>query len=113
MRGKTALMLPLLLGCVALAACETIGVPAPQSFNDRVGYALATHTAVLQTLTTEVRAGAISRDEAADYTAIADRARDLIDAARRIHATGDIEGASRQLALAITVLQELQAHLRE
>lgn len=109
---KIKLLGPVVLLAVMLAGCETIGVPEPEGFNDRVGYALGTHTAVLQTIASSVRVGQISSDEADDAVRIADQARDIIDAARRVRAAGDIDGANRQLSLAITVLQELQAHLR-
>lgn len=105
-------VLALMLTVMALGGCESLGVPRAESFNDRAGYALGTHSAVLQTITTGVSQGELSSDEANGAAAIADRARDLIDTARRFYSIGDQAGANRQLSLAITILQELQAHLR-
>ena len=101
-----AALLSLVVGCAALA------VPPAESFNDRAGYALGVHTAVLQSTTSALRLGEITSNEAQGVAKIADQARDVIDTARRVLAAGDVDGANRQLTLAITILQELQAHLR-
>lgn len=105
-------ILAMIIAIGMLSGCESFGVPQAESFNDRVGYALGSHTAVVESITAAVSLGEISSDEAQGAAEIADKARSIIDTARRVHSAGDIEGASRQLSLAITILQELQAHLR-
>ena len=109
---KTIRITALAALALLLSGCGSLGLPDAESFNDRVAYALATHTAVLKATTTAVSLGEISSAEAEKIAGIADGARELIDTARRIESTGDIGGADRQLSLAITVLTELQVYLR-
>lgn len=103
-----ALSLALLL----ISACAIIGAPAPESFTDRVGYALGAHTAVLQSTRTALIMGEITSNEARDLLAIADKGRAFIDVSRRVYAAGDLPAANRNLMLATSILQELQVYLR-
>jgi hypothetical protein len=107
---KRTLAIPFIL--IMLAACGGLGLQPAQSFQDRVAYALGVHTAVLQSATSAVNFGDITTEEARSLLELSDRARNLIDVARTVHAAGDIEGANQRLALALTVLQEIQNYLR-
>ena len=100
------------LALLLISACAIIGAPAPEGFNDRVGYALGTHTAVLQSTTTAVLLGDITSDQARDLSVIADKGRALINTSRRVYAAGDVGAANRNLALATSILEELQVYLR-
>lgn len=111
-------MLPIArrLACLAflavLTACSSLGLPPAQSFNDRLGYAIAAHTAVLETTRRSLDLGEITSAEASELAAIADNARALIGSARTVHAAGDVELAEQRLAVVLTLLQELQTYLR-
>lgn len=109
---RPAPALVLISALLFVASCASLGLEPAESFEDRVGYALGTHTAVLQATTRALNLGEISSAEAEDVASLADRSRALIDTARRVHAAGDTDQASRTLAMAITVLNELQAYLR-
>jgi hypothetical protein len=107
---KRTLAIPFML--VVLSACGSLGLQPAQSFNDRVAYAFGVHTAVLQSATSAVNFGDITTEEARSLLELSDRARNLIDVARTVHAAGDVEGANQRLALSLSILQELQAYLR-
>ena len=98
---------------LVLCGCAAAGLQPAQGFNDRLGYALATHTAVLQSTTAAVTAGAIQSSEAERIAKLADESRALLDTARVVHAAGDVQGADSRLALATAILQKLQAYLQE
>jgi len=97
---------------LALSGCQSIGLESAESFPDRVGYAIGTHTAVLQATTRALNLGEISSEQARDVAELADRSRSLIDAARQVYRAGNEAEASRQLAIATSILQHLQAYLR-
>lgn len=97
---------------LAVAGCGSLGLEEAQGFNDRAAYALGTHTAVLQATTRALNLGEISSDEAADVAELADRSRSLIDAAREVYNAGNEAEASQKLAIATSILQQLQAYLR-
>ena len=94
----------LLAGCAAFA-------PA-RSLDDRIAYAYGTHTAVLEATANLVELGDLTADQGQDVLEIADRARLVMDTARFARDAGDPRTAEGQLALALGVLQELQAYLR-
>lgn len=93
------------LALLALASCTT----APQTFNERLAYAVVTQTAAVEAVAAGVRSGELEADEAERMLDAAQSARDLMDASRRVHEqVGETPEASRQLALALAILTELQ-----
>lgn len=101
------------LSLLALTACAALGLSSPQSFDERLAYAVTTTSAVYDSIAVETRDGRISPDDAEDLVAIADRARDLLISARRIHDAGQEAEASRQLALALAIVTEIQRYSQE
>ena len=95
-----------------LVGCSSLGIEQASSFNDRLGYAIGQHTAVLTSAGTAVTLGDITPRQAENVLDIADNARALIDTADTIYRAGDEAAASKQLAITITILQELQKLLR-
>lgn len=106
---KNLKLLPILL---LLTACGALGIQQPQSFNDRAGYAIATHTAVIDATVSALNFGDITSAEAESVAEISDQARKLIDTALRIKVAGDTEGADKTLGAAVAILTELQTYLR-
>lgn len=100
--------LVILTGC---NGCTQLGLSPAKSFNDRVGYAVATHTAVLNATTAALNAKAITSDDARAVAKLADESRALIDAARAAEAGADIETANGRLILATNILIQLQTYL--
>lgn len=80
---------------VVLTACAAMGVPPPETFNQKVAVAYATTTAVRTTATALVEARKISADDAMNVQTSADAARAGIDVARKVHAADPGAGNAR------------------
>jgi hypothetical protein len=100
--------LPILL--VLVLGCAQLGVPAPQTFNEKAAAALITVTGARETTLTLLQAGKISADDAQNIQSQADTLRQGIEVARSIRAmTPDV--ADDRLAATITALNALTAYL--
>ena len=96
---------------VMLTACQTIGVPTPQSFSERLAAGYVSVTAVRQSATTLIVAGKISAGDAENIQAQADNARTGLDVARTLRGT-DVTAADAKLQAALTILTALDAYVR-
>lgn len=106
-----ALLLPALL---VLAACAPLNLEQARSFEDRLAYAYASHTAVLEATTRSLNAGDISSATAEGVLEQADHARSLLDAARLTAEDRRTAGeAEANLVTALSILNQLQLYLRE
>lgn len=112
MRHARPLIAPFLLLASLLAGCASLGLEPAQGFDQKLAYAYGTHTAILKAGDQALTDGSISVDDAKHVLAIADQSREVLDAAKRIYAAGDKEGANAKLLLATQVLSELQTYLR-
>ncbi len=108
-----ALALVLLLPQVpfGLSGCTALGVPQAQTFNEKLAYAYGTHTAVLQATTAAISAGQLSSADAMKILSDADNVKVALDAASSAYAAGDTAGANNKLAVAVSILQSVQAYL--
>lgn len=97
---------------VLLTGCSLLGVPQPQTFNQRAAAATASVNTASQTVLTLLQARKITPDESDRYIDRAEEAQGAIDLARSIHAT-DPTGAEDRLALTIKALQVLTAELEK
>lgn len=113
MRRMSLPALALLVVASLLAGCSALGLQSPESFNERLAYATATTSAVYDSIAQATRAGDIAPDDAEDLIEIADRARDLLISARAIRDAGQEAEASRQLALALAIVTEVQRFSQE
>jgi hypothetical protein len=106
---KISIYLLPVLAVAFLAACA--GLVAPKSFNDKLAYAYATHTTVLQAATVMVKGGTLTKEEGANVLSWADQARTALDLAR----SGPVAGATRTpqelLQFASDILNKLSAYL--
>jgi hypothetical protein len=100
----------LLAAVFALAGCAQLGVPTPQTTNERIAAAQASVTQVRQSATQLLEAKRISSADAANVLKQTDAAREGVDVARAIAAT-DPAGASSKLQAATAVLTALQSYL--
>ena len=96
-----------------LSACSALGLAQPKSIDQRLAYAYASHTAVLQAATSSLNVGAITSPDAERILKEADDARSALDAARLALTSGDVTTAEGRLAAAIQVLTALQAYLHD
>lgn len=94
-----------------IVACTTLGVPSPQTFNQKLAAAYTADTAVLTTVTTLGEGGKLSRPDAMNIEKQADNVKEALDIARTVYAT-DQAGGGNKLAAAITTLTALQTYLQ-
>lgn len=100
------------LAVLLLSACAQLGVQPPQSLGERLAYAYGVNTAVRDASTSALVAGEITADDMANLIELADQARGLLDGARMAYGAGDMGTAESRLALATSVLVQLQTYLR-
>lgn len=105
-----ALCALLLLAMLTLHGCAQLGVPAPQTTDQRIAVAVASITAVRQSTQTLLVAGRISAADASNVQAQADNAIAAAQIARTIAPT-DPAAADAKLQSTIQILQALQAYL--
>lgn len=96
--------------CVVLAACSTINLNAPKSFNAGLQDGYTTITAIAQTATTLKAAGKISDDDVTNIVTVLENMKSGLDIARQIHATDPQAGTDR-LSAVIVSLTALQTYL--
>lgn len=99
-----------LLLLAALIGCASLGLPSPESFNERLATGYSTVTETRTTATTLLTAGKITADDAQNIQAQADNARAGLDIARSLSKT-DIASANTRLTAITTALTALQAYL--
>lgn len=95
---------------VLLVACTALGVPSPDTFNEKAAVALGTVTQVRATTLQLLQAKKITADDAQHVQSQADNARAGIDIARGLSKT-DLTAAGNKLAMATAVLTAAQAYL--
>lgn len=95
---------------VILTACTTIGVPAPQTFNERLAAAYSTVTAARDTTATLLTSGKLTAADAQNVNTQCDNLRSALDVARTLRITDPVEADSR-LSATIAALTALQSYL--
>jgi ABC-type Fe3+-hydroxamate transport system substrate-binding protein len=100
-----------LLLLALVTACASMGIPTPETFNERAAAATVTVTGVRSATLDLLKTGRINAADAQNAQDQADIARKGIDVARSIYKT-DPAGADARLTATITALQALQTYLR-
>jgi hypothetical protein len=93
-----------------LTACASLGVPTPQSFNEKEALAISTVTAARNTTLTLLTAGKITAQDAQNIQKQCDNSREAISVADTLHASDPTGGMSR-LDVAVAGLTALQKYL--
>ncbi len=104
---KSFSLLPILL---LLTSCQTLGVPTPQTFNEKEAAAVSSVTAIRSTAASLLTADKITAADAQNIQTQADTAREAIVVASTIHAT-DPAAADNRLTAIITGLNAISAYL--
>lgn len=94
------------------AGCSNLGLPSPQTFNQKIAVAIGSVTAVRNSATTLLVAKKITVADAENVQTAANNARAGIDVARTIEASDPV-GANSKLTAVTTVLTALQGYLAE
>ena len=95
-----------------LAGCASLGVQAPQTFEERAAAATASANAASASVLTLLKARKITPDESDRYIDRCEEAQTAINLARAIHAANPDEGA-KQLAVVVAALQTLINELEQ
>jgi hypothetical protein len=96
---------------ILLSACASLNIPAPTTFNQKALAAINSVDTIVQSTTTLLAAGKISK---ADAQQVHDQAVNLktgIELAEQVHATNPDAGDDK-LAATITALTALQGYLQ-
>ncbi len=96
------------LALLLLTGCAALGLSSAKTFDQKLAYAYGTHTAVLQAAASAVTAKTLSASDGEEVLKLADESRALLDAAK---AAGDTATGGSKLALAATILTQLQTYL--
>lgn len=102
--------LPFIFAVLVLSACAVLGVPQPQSFNERVAFTMSGVTATREAATELVSNGVITPDDAQNVQQQADTAREGVDLAVAFHATKP-EQAEAKLAAAQVIVAALKDYI--
>ena len=97
--------------CIAVAGCASMGVPSPETFNQRVAVGIASVSTARDTAATLLAAGKIGKEDAANIQKQADVAREGLDVARRLETSGQMTDAASRLEMANAIMRELQKYL--
>lgn len=100
----SAIVLALVIGCAGL------GIPIPQTFNQKLFVAYAGVSTVVTTATTLVQAKVITGKDGKNVAAQADNVKDALDIADQVHQTDPAAGEAK-LTAALTALQALKTYL--
>lgn len=95
-----------------LAGCAGLGLQSAQTFEQKLAYSYGVNTAIREASTSALNAGSISSADMEHVLKLNDEARSLLDAARFAHGSGDVATAEGRLALATSILVQLQNYLR-
>jgi len=102
-----------ILAILALVAgCQSLGLPTPQGFNEKLAASYSAVTSVRDTTLALLTAGQITKDEAKQVQARADEARAGLDAASTLKGS-DFGAAETRLATATQLLTTLQKFLAD
>ena len=107
-------LLPVLLLLAAsamLAGCASLGLTPPDTFDEKLAYAVTQHTAIVKTTIQSLNAHAISSSEAESVQKMAKESRLVLDGAFAASQLGDISAANGKLLLATSILTTLQSYL--
>lgn len=94
-----------------LTGCASLGLTAPQTFDEKLAYAVGTHIAVQKAATQSLNAHAITSKEAEQVLKLADESRTVLNAAYAASQVGDMSGANAKLLMATSILTSLQSYL--
>ena len=101
------------LALIAITACTALGLTAPKGFDQQLANAYGTHTAVVKGTASALTAGSITSQEASEVQKQANSARALLDLAKSEETAGNAAGSQKDLALAVTSLNALQAFVQK
>lgn len=113
MRHRIPLQSAVWVVMALLSGCTALGLAPAMTFEDRLAYANGTATGLLRGTTAALNANQIKRDDAKFMASVSDEAAELLDAAELAAGEGDLKTAEGRLILAQSVLDKLDAYLKQ
>ena len=110
MRRTSHALFGVVMAC-ALAACASLGVPTPKTFNEKAAAALTGLTAATNTTTQLLDQRLISSNDANNIAVQLDNMRSGVDIARQLHQSQPAAGEARIETIAVA-LQALTDYLQ-
>lgn len=93
------------------SGCAALGIPQPQTFNQKIAVAYSDVTSARQVAASLVGIGKITPDDATNVQNLADKARDGIEIARQLHGK-DAKAGEAKLASITVGLTALRDYLK-
>jgi hypothetical protein len=100
----------LLTAVFLLSACETLGMLAPKSFDQKWATAMSINTGIRAASTSALNSKAITVEDAKKILTMNDSARSFLDEAENLRKT-DLNSAQAKLELADAVIRSIQKFL--
>ena len=110
----TAILVTIALGAtlgIGLGGCTSLGLAPAQSVTQQEAYAYSTLAAIRTSAAQALDAKQITVADAKQVLALSDQARLLLEGADVARGAGDTSTAAGKLALATTILTQLQTYL--
>lgn len=102
-------LIPLLL--LLLSGCASLGLAPAPTLDDKLVYAYAGVDTALQSITSATTSGLLSSNKATQANQMTLAVKTSLDQAKLAEASGNVQGAQNDLALATAALTALQAFL--
>lgn len=96
---------------LVLVGCVTTGTEPPQSFHDRLAYAVGIYKGVERTVEISVENKSMDPSNGDAILKQAETAMVVLETAKAADEAGDVAGADTKLATALVVLNALQSYL--
>lgn len=112
MKVKSLALLASLVMLEFMAGCASLGLAPAKTLSDRLAYGYATLASVQYAAANDITAGELGSEDGEAILRVGDQTRTLLDGAKALLET-DPEGANTKLTLAVGLLTQLQAYLRE
>ncbi len=101
----------MLVVAAVMIGCQSLGLEAPKTLNQRIAYAYGDLVAIRQATTNSLNAKQLSSADAKYVLDVTDNSRSLLDAATSAMTIGDVATAEGRLLLTLNVLTQLQSYL--
>lgn len=111
-RAQVQVLLVIFGMLLVLLGCQTLGITAPKTLDERIEYAYGGVDGALQAIRQATEAHQLSSQRASDANALVVSVKQILDAARADETT-DVSAAQKDLNLAQQALLEVQKYLTQ
>jgi hypothetical protein len=94
-----------------LSACSVLSLTPAKGLDQQMAYAYGMTTGLRQATAGALTSTAITSEEAEYVLKVTDQSRGLLDTAKSLQITGDLQSAEERTKLAVNILTQLQTYL--